>query len=231
MRKWICMMNQSTYEIIFLKDTSFTKNNVYIIVNKSTQTAAIIDPACDICQITDAISKWNITLEQIFLTHSHMDHVRRVYDLVALYNCDVYISKKEAEYYFYNCPNLKYFEDEDILNVGDTKVQCLLTPGHTVGSTCFLVEDSLFTGDTVFIEGCGVCTGLGGSVKSMYQSIQRLKNIIDEHIKVYPSHTYCASPGYSMEYVKRRNIYFCFEEKQFIAFRMRKNQKNLFGFK
>ena len=73
--------------------------------------------------------------------------------------------------------------------------------------------------------------GLSGSVKSMYQSIQRMKSKIDEHIKVYPSHTYYALPGQSMEYVKQRNIYFCFEEKQFIAFRMRKNQKNLFRFK
>lgn len=224
-------MNQSTYEIIFLKDTSITKNNVYIIVDKSTQAAAIIDPACELTQITDAIYKWNIRLEQVFITHSHMDHVRRVCDLVDLYNCDVYMSKKEAEYYYYNCPNLKYFDDEDILYVGDTKVQCLSTPGHTVGSACFLLEDSLFSGDTVFIEGCGICTGLGGSVKSMYQSIQRLKSKIDEHIKVYPSHTYNALPGQSMEYVKRTNIYFYLEEKQFVEFRMRKNQKNLFQFK
>lgn len=54
-------------------------------------------------------------LEQVLITHSHEDHVRRVCDLVALYNCDVYISRKEAEYY---CPNLHYFEDEDILNKG-----------------------------------------------------------------------------------------------------------------
>lgn len=57
------MMNQSTYELIFLKDTSFTKNNVYIIVDKSTQAAAIIDPACDLCQITDVILKRNVIIE------------------------------------------------------------------------------------------------------------------------------------------------------------------------
>ncbi len=224
-------MSQRTHNLIILKDQSFTKNNVYIIVNKLSSSAAIIDPACDLCEITDAISRWNISLDKVLLTHSHEDHIRRVNDLVALYNCDVYISKMEADYYFYDCNNLQLFEDEDVLNVGDTRISCLLTPGHTAGSTCFLVESELFTGDTVFIEGCGICTGLGGSVKSMYQSVQKLKKRIDEHIKIYPAHTYGALPGCSMEYIKHNNIYFGFDEKQFVEFRMRKNQKNLFQFK
>lgn len=225
------MMKQNTYEIVYLKDTSFTKNNVYLIIDKRTRSAAIIDPACDLRQITDAVLRLDIKLEQVFISHSHEDHIRRVYDLVNLFNCNVYMSRKEAAFYFFHCPNLKHFEDEEILTVGDTKVQCLITPGHTVGSTCFLLESSLFTGDTVFIEGCGICTGTGASVKSMYQSFQRLKTIIGDHVKVFPAHTYHALPGQTMSFVKRNNIYFCFEEEDFIAFRMRKNQKNLFLFK
>ena len=136
-------MSQRTHNLIILKDQSFTKNNVYIIVNKLSSSAAIIDPACDLCEITDAISRWNISLDKVLLTHSHEDHIRRVNDLVALYNCDVYISKMEADYYFYDCNNLQLFEDEDVLNVGDTRISCLLTPGHTAGSTCFLFHTFL----------------------------------------------------------------------------------------
>lgn len=224
-------MNQNTYDIIYLKDTSLTKNNVYLIADKRTRSTAIIDPACDLKQISDIVSKLELKLEQVFITHSHEDHIRRVYDLVKLYDSKIYISRKEAEFYFFQCPNLMCFEDDENLTVGDTKVRCIITPGHTVGSACFLLDNSLFTGDTVFIEGCGICTGMGGSVKSMYQSFQRLKAEIEEHVMVYPAHTYHMLPGQSMEYVKRNNVYFCLEEERFIAFRMRKNQKSLFYFK
>lgn len=168
---------------------------------------------------------------KIILTHSHLDHIRRVDDLIELYNCDVYISKRESNFYYYKCSNLNLFEDGEIIFIGDTEVHSLLTPGHTFGSSCFLIESNLFTGDTVFIEGCGICTGIGGSAKSMYNSIQKLKNITDDNIRIYPAHTYGALPGCSMQYVKRNNVYFQLLEEQFIAFRMRKNQKNLFDFK
>lgn len=224
-------MKKNTYELIYLKDQSFTKNNVYIIANILTQSAALIDPACDLSQIVQALLERNISLDKILLTHSHSDHVRRVNDLVELYDCDVYISKLEADYYFYESKNLHYFNDGDTLSIGDTDIKCILTPGHTVGSTCFQVEDRIFTGDTVFIEGCGVCTGIGGSVENMFQSIQRIKNTVGMAVKVYPAHTYGALPGCPMEYVRHNNIYFNFERRQFVEFRMRKNQTNLFNFK
>ncbi len=223
-------MNQDTYDIISLKDTSFTKNNVYTIVDKITRKAAIIDPACDMRQITDMISRTGIVLEQVLITHSHPDHIRRIGDLVYHYGCSVYISRTEADYYCFNCPNMMLFDDEEILAVGNTKITCLITPGHTIGSACFLLEDSLFTGDTVFIEGCGICIGAGASVVSMYQSFQKIKARVENDVKIYPAHTYNILPGQTFKSVKQNNVYFCLEEEQFVAFRMRKNQKNLFSF-
>lgn len=222
---------QLTYEIIILKDTSFTKNNVYLIVDVETKLTAIIDPGCDMKQILDVIEKAELKLKMILLTHSHIDHIRRVNELVNLYHCEVYMSMKEATFYFFYSPSLHIFEDNHFIQLGKTRIQCIVTPGHTVGSACFLLQNSMFTGDTVFTEGCGICTGNGGSVESMYQSIQRIKEQVNDDVLVYPGHTYASLPGKSISYLKSSNIYFHFSKEQFITFRMRKNQKNLFMFK
>ncbi len=222
---------QLTYEIITLKDTSLTKNNVYLIVDLETKLTAIIDPACDMKQIIDVIEKEKLKLIMILLTHSHIDHIRRVNELVNLYHCEVFMSINEAMFYFFYSPSLHTFEDNEFIQLGETKLQCIVTPGHTVGSTCFLLQNSIFTGDTIFIEGCGICTGNGGSAENMYQSIKRIKEQVNDDVLVYPGHTYASLPGIPISHLKSNNVYFLFTKEQFLAFRMRPNQKNIFKFK
>lgn len=220
-----------SYEICFLKDESKTKNNVYVIIDRKTRNAAIIDPACDMEQIEQLVKNKGINLNTILITHVHEDHIRRVEDIVLTFGSNVYISKQEKDFYSYNCENCITFEDNDEILIGETKVKCLLTPGHTIGSSCFLVKDSIFTGDTVFIEGCGNCVSEGSSATDMYYSIKRIREQISDTVKVYPGHTYYYSPGKEMSFLKENNIYFLIDEKEkFVEFRMRKGQSNHFNF-
>ena len=220
-----------SYEICFLKDASKTKNNVYVIIDRKTRNAAIIDPACDMEQIEQLVKNKGINLNTILITHVHEDHIRRVEDIVLTFGSNVYISKQEKDFYLYNCENCITFEDNDEILIGETKVKCLLTPGHTIGSSCFLVKDSIFTGDTVFIEGCGNCVSEGSSAIDMYYSIKRIREQISDTVKVYPGHTYYYSPGKEMSFLKENNIYFLIDEKEkFVEFRMRKEQSNHFNF-
>jgi hydroxyacylglutathione hydrolase len=222
---------EKTYEIHFIKDQSPTKNNVYLVVDKESKKTAIIDPACSMEQINEIVTKFDIIIDAILVTHTHFDHIRRINDLVKKYDCKVYVSRIEALYYSYSCKNLHLFEDKDLIHLGDTLIECLLTPGHTMGSSCFLLENSLFSGDTIFIEGCGLCTSIGGSAVSMFHSIAKIKQLVDDSVLVYPGHTYNTLPGKSLSYLKNNNIYFVIEEeKKFVAFRMRKNQNKLFDF-
>lgn len=221
----------ATYDLYGIKDQSATKNNVYVIVDKETKRTAIIDPACSMMQIEEIVTKLDLKLDIILVTHTHFDHIRLVNDLVNQYACRVYVSRAEADYYFYHCKNLQLFEDEEVITIGKTWIKCMVTSGHTVGSTCFLLETSLFTGDTIFMEGCGLCTANGGSASSMFHSIARIKQQIDDSVLVYSGHTYNMQSGKSLSYLKQNNIYFILEdEKQFVEFRMRKNQTNLFRF-
>jgi len=220
-----------TYELHHIKDTRLTKNNVFLIFDKKTKKAAVVDPSYSLKHINKIIKCFGYMLDTILITHSHPDHTSSVDALINQHGCDVYISRKEVEYYSYRCKNMQMFEDQQLINVGDTIVKCLLTPGHTAGSACFLLEKSLFSGDTIFMEGCGICSGSGASAAAMFDSIMKIKEQVSDTVLVYSGHTYVVDPGQSIEYLKRNNIYFNINDVEtFVSFRMRKNQKNLFTF-
>ncbi|WP_236905062.1 MBL fold metallo-hydrolase [Clostridium formicaceticum] len=201
-------------------------------MDKETRSAAIVDPSWEVEIIVNVLSKLEVELSTILLTHSHYDHVNMVDALIMKYNPMVYMSYIEANYYRFKCKNLITIDDMDLVSVGQTEIRCLATPGHTAGGSCYLLKGSLFTGDTIFIEGCGICTGKGASAEDMFESIQKIKSIVRPDVRIYPGHSYGKKPGYSMEYLMKENIYLHINDKKhFIEFRNRKNQKNLFIFK
>ncbi|WP_439644218.1 MBL fold metallo-hydrolase [Halalkalibacter hemicellulosilyticus] len=215
-----------TYKIFQLKaGPPSLQNYMYIIIDNMTSEAAIVDPGWDLNLIKKFFVKFQVKPSMILLTHSHYDHVNLVDPLVKEYNSSVYMSRVERDFYNFKSENLYSFEDLDVLNLGETPIKCIVTPGHTTGSTCYLLEDALFTGDTVFIEGCGLCDKFGGSPEEMYESFQRLKEIILPHVKVYPGHSYREHPGTSFRDLSRFNIYILIESKEhFVRFRMRRTK-------
>lgn len=209
----------------------FFKNYCYIIIDTTTNFTAIIDPAWELTTIEKLLKKINANLVTILLTHSHFDHVNLVKPLLEKYDSQVVMSAKEIDYYKFTCRNLTPIENGDSLKLGNTDIKCLLTPGHTAGSTCFLLSDSLFTGDTIFTEGCGSCNTAGGNPEEMYSSIQMIKNTVPPDISIYPGHSFGKTPGHSLSHLLKENIYFHIDKlEHFISFRMRKNQNNLLDF-
>lgn len=225
-------MNNS-YEVHQIK-TFFLKwiNYSYIVLDKATNSAIVIDPAWELDKITNKLCELNSNLVAIFLTHSHYDHVNIVDPLIKMYNPIVYMAKEEIDYYKFECINLKPLYDKETIRIGETYILCILTPGHTMGGMCYLLKNSLFTGDTIFIEGCGICFGDGGSEEQMFSSIQKVKSMVPKDVKVFPGHSYGKSPGQTIECLMRENIYFQIDTKEiFVNFRRRKNQKHIFNFK
>ena len=132
---------------------------------------------------------------------------------------------------YYILQLLDLLNDLDIITVGNIHILAILTPGHTVGSMCYLTNHTLFTGDTIFNEGCGMCFGQGADPKSMFQTIQRLKSEIPDSVMVYAGHCFSREVGELFGFLKQNNVYFLIEnEKEFIDFRMRSGQKHLFSF-
>lgn len=223
----------TTYDLYIIRTSKFSIINYsYIIIDNKTKEAVVVDPAWDMREIDNIIEVKGGKLSSVLLTHSHIEHVYGVEYLQSKYNCDVYMSQEEIMFYHYSCNGLRHFQDLHVLNIGNTSIKCIVTPGHTTGSTCFLLPNAILTGDTVFIEGCGICSERGGSAEQMFKSIQRLKLILSPEIGIYPAHSYGSKFGKNISDLMKINIYFQIDNvDQFVAFRMRKDQKNLFNFK
>ncbi|WP_159882418.1 MBL fold metallo-hydrolase [Paenibacillus puerhi] len=200
-------------------------NYCYVIVDRATRQACVVDPAWDHAAVTGKLDELQADLTVILLTHSHTDHVQLVPRLTREYAPAVWMSRLEIEGYGFQCNGLQAFEDGQVIRLGATTITCLVTPGHSFGSSCFLLSGDLMTGDTIFIEGCGVCAAHGSDAGAMFESVQRIKSLVHPQIRVHPGHAFGELPGQPMHYLHMYNMYFQFQTKEeFIAYRMRKNQ-------
>lgn len=208
------------------------RNFTYIIVDKSTRHAAIVDPSWQYQRIAATLEQLGVTLAAILLTHSHLDHVYSVESLLAHYPSQVYMSGEEIDYYGFRCARLNAVRHEEIIHVGKTPVACIHTPGHTAGGTCYLLNDAFFTGDTIFDEGCGICSLPGGNVDKMFESVQLVKKNIHGGVRIYPGHSFGKEPGRHLQDIINENIYFQLDRKEhFTAFRMRSNFSGALDFR
>ncbi|HIC33932.1 MAG TPA: MBL fold metallo-hydrolase [Gammaproteobacteria bacterium] len=94
----------------------------------------------------------------------------------------------------------------DTLDVGNVQIEFLHTPGHTPGSQCFRVRNTLVSGDTLFIDGCGRVDLPGSNSEDMYHSLQKLKSLPDDTL-LLPGHNYGQVPNATMAETKARNSY------------------------
>jgi hydroxyacylglutathione hydrolase len=212
---------------------AFFKNYTYLIQNNKTNTCIIVDPAWNAHLIEKRIDDLRTTVSAVLLTHSHFDHTNLAEYFAKKYDCGVFMNEDEVNFYDYKCKNLRplSFGEKDVI-IGGTSVFICHTPGHTKGSSCYLIGDNLFTGDTLFIEGCGICNGKGADPSSMYYSFLSLKSNISDNVLIFPGHSFGEKVGQPFEHVKKNNIYLNIIKKEhFIDFRMRKNPKAQFSFK
>lgn len=205
-------------------------NQCYLVEQEGA--GVLIDPAWDYGLIDSYIIGRQVELKAVLLTHSHPDHTDLAETFAASYEVPVFISREEFVYYRYECPNLVHFRHLKAILLPPFEIIPILTPGHTAGSACFLIGDNLFTGDTIFIEGVGVCHVEGSDVNQMYESVQFLKHFLSEEVRFWPGHSFGAAPGKNLRFILENNIYFQLNDrKMFTAFRMRKGQPPAFGFK
>ena len=222
------MKNSKIKVITIRQETAEFVNYCYLVFDRETREGLIIDPAWNINSIESQIRKNEIVPKYILLTHHHDDHINLSDALTKKYNIAAWINRKEFEYYDVQLNNLRLFDKKEIVMLGVHKCYALHTPGHTKGSTCFLIQDNLFTGDTLFNEGCGTCDEIGGSTEEMFASLQKIKSTIKQKCKMYSGHCFNGfRQGLTLETIMRMNIYLNIDEKKsFIKFRNRKNHPN-----
>jgi glyoxylase-like metal-dependent hydrolase (beta-lactamase superfamily II) len=162
------------------------------------------------------------------VTHTHPDHVggrfagveiAGVTELLSKCKAKVVVHKAEAEALKDLAPSdLIKAESGDKIDVGGVEIQLLHTPGHTPGSQCFLVDNRIVSGDTLFIDGCGRVDFPGGNAEQMYYSLtQKLMALPDDTI-LFPGHNYAAQSQATLGEQKQTNPYLRFTSlKQFLS--------------
>lgn len=174
--------------------------NCYI-VNDDAGRAAVIDPGDNAPKILAWIRENALSVEKIFLTHGHFDHIMAVAPLKEATGAEVVIAAGDAEKLLDPARSLasrvglrptsirpdRLAGDGDVFSVGALCFTVLLTPGHTPGSAVLLCERTMFSGDTLFEGDCGRCDLPGGSYPEMLRSLRRLYALEGDYT-VYPGH-------------------------------------------
>jgi glyoxylase-like metal-dependent hydrolase (beta-lactamase superfamily II) len=159
-------------------------NNVYVLRCRETGDAVLLDAANEhelLLEVSRATG-----VRRVLTTHGHFDHIQAVTQMRDA-GIDVGIAAEDAEMlpsYDFTIP------DDDVIEVGDLRLHTIHTPGHTPGSTCFLLEGHpvLFSGDTLFPGGPGNTSFENASFDTIIESIDRRLFTLPAETLVLPGH-------------------------------------------
>jgi hydroxyacylglutathione hydrolase len=160
-------------------------NYAYIINDEKTNTVGVVDPS-ESLPIINFLKKENLKPNYILNTHHHYDHIGGNIELKKMYNVKIvgFINDR------HRIPGIDIMlKDNEKWVFGNSRVNVMHIPGHTLGHICFYFEKEkiIFTGDTLFSLGCGRI--FEGTHKQMLKSLEKIKNLPKE-TKIYCGHEY-----------------------------------------
>ncbi len=179
--------------------------NTYLLIHPRTREAALIDPGGDKEKLLDFIEEDGIRFRYILNTHGHGDHTgcnaemkARLSVPICMHEADVQlfgngVARENPEEASGDVEDI-LLKDGDVLPLGDLSIKVIHTPGHTPGSVCFLVDDNLFSGDTLFVGDVGRTDLQGGSMEILLKSLQEKLITLPREIIVRPGHDYGVTP-------------------------------------
>ncbi|MET1041642.1 MAG: MBL fold metallo-hydrolase [Acidimicrobiales bacterium] len=196
-------------------------NFVYLIGDRESGEVVVIDPAYGIKDLLGILDEDGMTLTGALATHYHPDHVggdmagysiAGVAELLRLRPVPIHVQSDEAEWVKRvtgaDDSDLVTHTSGDVVQAGAIPIELIHTPGHTPGSQCFLVDNRLVAGDTLFLEGCGRTDLPGGDPRALYESLtQKLAKVPDD-ATLYPGHLYSPEPSQSMGETRQFNFVF-----------------------
>ena len=195
------------------------KNFTYLVGSSSTREVALVDPAWAIDTLLDHVASRDLKPVAVLATHYHPDHVggqmmghdiEGVARLLEREQVKVYAHKLEApglrKITGISSGDMVEVDSGDRLRIGDIEIEFLHTPGHTPGSQCFRVKNTLVSGDTLFIQGCGRVDLPGSNPDDMFRSLRRLAELPDETV-LLPGHNYDHVPSATVGETKASNPY------------------------
>jgi|TARA_Y100000994_G_scaffold75430_1_gene62174 sulfur dioxygenase len=173
----------------------------YVISSGKGREALIIDPVIDnVEDYTNLLNKLDLKLVKVIDTHIHADHITAMNELNKRTNCSRIMGEKSKS----EVIDIKIKEDDEI-EVENIKLRALYTPGHTDCSYSYLMNDRVFTGDTLLINGTGRTDFQNGNAYDAYNSLFNKLLKLPEKTLVYPAHDYNGKKFSSIENEKKNN--------------------------
>ena len=179
---------------------SFQVNN-YLVISDNNE-AVLIDAGGDFDATVKVAEKYNAKIKYILNTHAHLDHIAGDYDIKTRLGAKILLNKQDEFLFdcfedhlkmfgmpYYKTPTVdEYITDGQEIKLGNLNFKVISTPGHSPGSVCYLIEDILFSGDTLFADTVGRTDLPGGSYEELKDSILGKLFILDDNIRVLPGH-------------------------------------------
>jgi sulfur dioxygenase len=167
----------------------FDKNSStysYLITSKKGGEALIIDPVLDnILEYINLLNEFDLKLVKVIDTHIHADHITGASALRNQTKCKIIMGEQTPA----DTVEIKV-KDEEIIKLDKIEIKALHTPGHTSDSYSFLMNNCLFSGDTLLINGTGRTDFQNGNAKDAYNSIFNRLLKLPEDTLLYPAHDY-----------------------------------------
>lgn len=203
-------------------------NFCYLIGDRETGEAAVIDPAYGAQDLVDILAADGMRLTAMLATHYHPDHVgglmmghsiEGVAELLeAGVTAKVHCHQQEAfgiqRVTAIGETDIVQHTSGDVVQIGAIPIQLLHTPGHTPGSQCFVVDGKLVSGDTLFLDGCGRTDLPGGDPDQLFDSVHSKLAQLPGETLLYPGHLYSPESSAPLNEVRDRNYVFRFRTRE-----------------
>ena len=158
----------------------------YLIASARGREALIIDPVIEnVNQYIQLLKELNLKLVKVIDTHIHADHVTGASKLKSITKCSTIMGDHTPA----ETVEIKV-KDNEYINLDNLKIKAMYTPGHTSDSYSFLMDNYLFSGDTLLINGTGRTDFQNGNAKDAYHSIFNKLLKLPEETLLYPAHDY-----------------------------------------
>ena len=173
----------------------------YIISSGKGREALIIDPVIEHTdEYLKVLNGLDLKLVKVIDTHIHADHISGLNELNKRTNCTRIMGEKSKS----EVVDIKLKDNEQV-NIENIKLSAIYTPGHTDCSYCYVMNDRVFTGDTLLINGTGRTDFQSGSPYDAYESLFNRLLKLPEKTLVYPAHDYNGKKNSTIETEKNNN--------------------------
>lgn len=197
--------------------TGMLENNNYLLIDENSKEAVLIDCSEYIDEVEAVLSEYGAALKYILITHGHFDHVLGInqfhenfpdtliiapeQDKELIEDIGTFVDRFIGGIGHIDIPHIdKYISEGDEFKIGENSIKVLSTSGHTKGGVCYVVDDKIFSGDTIFFGSVGRTDLPGGNFEQIRNSVKKVLEMYDDKTPIYCGHGASTSVGYEKEH-------------------------------